>query len=126
MARKPRNKQPKHETPAEPVIPDRVEVDEVTEQKPAPTLQEFVQEQHGQMDQPQADVPNISWFKANFDTKSAAIRYCHEVLHMETKTIAKHLGIRYQMCRNVLKAVVKRGTNEPLIPKSERQKTNPL
>jgi hypothetical protein len=123
MARRPRKKSQAQEEPPPTVlaVQPSEEVDEVTEQQPE-TLETFVQETHGQMDKPQAGYPNIGWFKDNFETKSGAIRYAREVLNMDVKVISKHLGIRYQMVRNVVNARPKRGANEPLVPKSERLK----
>lgn len=54
---------------------------------------------------------SLGFLKANFKTKSAAIRYLHS-LGWETKRISKHLGLRYQQVRNVLTTALKRGPNE--------------
>lgn len=76
-----------------------------------PTMEEFIQEMHGQADQPQKDLPSLEWLKEKFQTKSAAIRYLIS-LGIEVKVIQKHLGVRYQHVRNVAKTPLKRGPNE--------------
>lgn len=76
-----------------------------------PTLEEFVKEMHGQADQPQDGLPSLDWLKSTFSTKSAVIRYLTSQ-GFDVKTIAKHLGMRYQHVRNVAKSELKRGPNE--------------
>jgi hypothetical protein len=66
------------------------------------------------------NLPPLEWLKRNFDTKSAAIRYLVSK-GIPTKIIAKHLGILYPHARNVSITPLKRGPNEPWIPKCERQ-----
>lgn len=62
-------------------------------------------------DSSEPKVPSLKFLKEHFQTKSAAIRYL-DSLNIPTKTIAKHLSIRYQHVRNVLKTDLKRGPNE--------------
>lgn len=76
-----------------------------------PTMEEFIQEMHGQADQPQEGIPSLEWLKSKFNTKSATIRYLINQGY-EVKEIAKHLGMRYQHVRNVAKTDLKRGPNE--------------
>jgi hypothetical protein len=57
------------------------------------------------------ELPSLEWLKATFSTKSAAIRYLRSQ-QFEVKTIAKHLGVRYQHVRNVSTQKLKRGPNE--------------
>lgn len=70
--------------------------------------------------EPQDGLPTLDWLKAQFKTKSAAIRYLHSDLGggHPPKVIAKHLGIRYQHARNVCTTLLKRGPNEDWRPKN--------
>lgn len=81
------------------------------------TLEQFLHDIHGTSSQenlPENEgIPSLQFLKEHFKTKSAAIRYLHE-LGFPVKVIAKHLNIRYQHARNVLKTELKRGPNEPL------------
>lgn len=63
-------------------------------------------------------LPSNDWLKSQFQTKSAAIRYLFHLGH-KPKVIARHLGIRYQMARNVCLTPLKRGPNESWHPKAE-------
>lgn len=56
-------------------------------------------------------LPNLAWLKETFKTSSAQIRYLHEQGH-SVNAIHKHLGLRYQHVRNVLKGELKRGPHE--------------
>lgn len=74
----------------------------------------------------QQGLPNLETLKQMFKTKSAAIRYLHnlgpEIGYPQgtpAKLIAKHLGIRPQHARNVILAPLKRGPNEDWRPKTE-------
>lgn len=112
-----------------------VEAAEVQEERAKePTLQEFVNEMHGEhtASEPQDGMPTIEWLQDQFKTKSAIIRYLTNQ-GFEVKRIAKHLGMRYQHVRNVATATLKRGPNEdwrkPLlegttIPDAKDFKTN--
>src|SRR5688572_6315099 len=64
--------------------------------------------------QQQSDLPSVDWLKQQFQTKSAAIRYLYNLDPQTSQVakIAKHLGIKYQHARNVIKTVPKRGANE--------------
>lgn len=93
---------------------DLAEALEVREAKAVePTLQEFVNEMHGEhsASQPQDGLPSIEWLQDQFKTKSAIIRYLTNQQH-SVKVIAKHLGMRYQHVRNVATSTLKRGPNE--------------
>lgn len=57
------------------------------------------------------ELPSLAWIQYTFKTKSAAIRYLLD-RGIAVKEIAKHLGIRYQHVRNVMKTPLKRGPNE--------------
>lgn len=81
--------------------------------QPEQTLDEFL----GEMFQTtktgeENGLPSLDWLKQQFKTKSAAIRYLHQQGH-PVVVIHKHLGIKYQHARNVLKTELKRGPNEP-------------
>ena len=91
-----------------------------------PTLEEFVRELHGDTPTGQANgMPSLDKLKAMFKTKSAAIRYLSLSEQdggpkggpFDVKDIAKHLGIRYQMVRNIRTNPLKRGPNEDYKPK---------
>lgn len=96
---------------------------EQQEEPKIPTLEEHIKEIHGQADVPQNGLPPLDWIKAQFQTKSAAIRYLVNQ-GFETKLIAKHLGVRYQMVRNVKVNPLKRGPNESWLPKNDPPKDN--
>jgi hypothetical protein len=75
--------------------------------------------------QPQQGLPSLDELKKMFKTKSAAIRYLHnigpEIGYPEgtpPRIISKHLGIRPQHARNVITNPLKRGPNEDWRPKS--------
>jgi hypothetical protein len=57
-------------------------------------------------------LPALDVLKEKFKTKSAVIRHLHIDHGAKVKVIAKHLGLRYQHVRNVLKTELKRGPNE--------------
>lgn len=85
--------------------------------------EEFVKEFFGNANDQEPQVgddgkplPSLEWLKANYRTKSAAIRYLFNLGH-KPKTIAKHLGILYQHARNVCITPLKRGPNEDWRPK---------
>lgn len=94
---------------------------QLDEQVEMPSLAEHIKELHGQPDLPQNGLPPLDWLKSQFQTKSAAIRYLVSQGH-ETKLIAKHMGVRYQMVRNVKTNQLKRGPNESWMPKQEPPK----
>jgi hypothetical protein len=75
----------------------------------------------GSPHEPQDGLPSLDWLKAQFKTKSAAIRYLHSDLGGANapRVIAKHLGIRYQHARNVCLTPLKRGPNEDWRPKAQ-------
>lgn len=56
-------------------------------------------------------MPPLDWIKANFKTKSGAIRYLHQ-RGFSAQDISKHLGIKYQHAYNVCNQHLKRGPNE--------------
>lgn len=68
--------------------------------------------------QDQEGLPPLDWLKSKFRTKSAAIRYLVNQ-KVPIKTIAAHLGIRYQHARNVATQQLKRGPNESWQPKPD-------
>lgn len=79
---------------------------------PEETLDEFL----GDMFQTTATgeeggMPTLRWLKEHFKTKSAIIRHLHDK-GFSVNQIRKHLDIRYQHVRNVLKTNLKRGPNE--------------
>ena len=78
------------------------------------TLSEFVQTMHEPNYSPigsEKGLPELSWIKEQFSTKSAAVRYLVNQGH-EVKDIAKHLNMKYQHVRNVATTTLKRGPNE--------------
>lgn len=79
----------------------------------AEMFQDTTQSDTGELGEPNQSQTQTSlgFLKANFKTKSAAIRYLHSQ-GWETKRISKHLGLRYQQVRNVLTTALKRGPNE--------------
>jgi hypothetical protein len=104
--------------------------EEETAQRREPTVEEFIQQMHGSTTAKVGDdgipyaengLPTLDWLKSQFVTKSAVIRYLVS-RNFETKVIAKHLGIRYQMVRNVKTNPLKRGPNESWLPKTEPSK----
>lgn len=115
-----RNRASKKSKEPEVIVTDEGE-EQVVQQEP--TLAEFVQQEHQEVVTADPNELNADWFKAEFDSKSAAIRYCKETLKWDVKKTSKQLGIRYQMVRNIWNNVPKRGANEPSIPKSERPQT---
>lgn len=94
---------------------------EQSEEPKTPTLEQHIAELHGQPDVPQNGLPPLDWLKSQFQTKSAAIRYLVNQGH-PVKLIAKHMGVRYQMVRNVKTNPLKRGPNESWMPKQEPPK----
>ncbi len=93
---------------------DLAEALEIREEKAKePTLQEFVNEMHGEHSAsvPQDGMPTVEWLQDTFQTKSAIIRYLTSQGYV-VKVIAKHLGMRYQHVRNVATSTLKRGPNE--------------
>ena len=77
------------------------------------SLGEFIDELHGTntLAQPIDGMPSVEWLQSQFQTKSAIIRYLVSQDH-PIKSIARHLGMRYQHVRNVAKSELKRGPNE--------------
>lgn len=77
------------------------------------SLGEFIDELHGtnSLAQPIDGLPSEVWLKSQFKTKSATIRYLVSQGH-PIKSIARHLGMKYQHVRNVAKSELKRGPNE--------------
>lgn len=55
--------------------------------------------------------PSLAYISEHFKTKSAAIRWMHDQ-KFSVNEISKHLGLRYQHVRNVLKNELKRGPHE--------------
>ena len=100
--------------------PKQVE-EETTNDGNTPSLEDHIKALHGQPDQPQDGLPSLEWLKSQFNTKSACIRYLVSK-GFETKAIAKHMGVRYQMVRNVKTNPLKRGPNESWLPKQEPPK----
>lgn len=77
------------------------------------SLGEFIDELHGSnsLAQPVDGLPSVEWLQGQFQTKSAVIRYLVSLGH-PIKSIARHLGMKYQHVRNVAKSELKRGPNE--------------
>lgn len=77
------------------------------------SLGEFINEAHGDnsLAQPVDGLPSVEYLQATFQTKSATIRYLVSQ-NFPIKSIARHLGMRYQHVRNVAKSDLKRGPNE--------------
>lgn len=97
------------------------ELEEEERPKDEPTLQEFIQQVHGTSPVGESSgMPSLVELKALFQTKSACIRYLASNRcpggPFPTKDIAKHLGLRYQMVRNVITNPLKRGPNENWVP----------
>jgi len=95
--------------------------------EPVLTPEEFAREFFGDANVEGPDneygMPNRSWLKEQFKTKSAAIRFLINK-GFKVKDIAKHLDIKYQHVRNVATGKLKRGPNEDWRPKSEREGSN--
>lgn len=94
----------------------QIPVDEVSEQVPEETLNDFLGTMFNEsiVSLTNKDgLESASSIQSKFKTKSAQIRYCFQELHMSVNQISKHLHIRYQMVRNVLLNQLKRGPNEP-------------
>lgn len=95
-------------------LPKALTAEQLDQEEPnpfEPTLEEFIQDLHGDLSQPQDGMPSERWLKEHFSTTSARIRFLVNQ-GFEVKRIAKHLGIRYQQARNVAKTPLKRGPNE--------------
>lgn len=75
------------------------------------SLEGFIKDLHGDLDQPQDGMPNMGWLKDQFQTKSAIIRWL-TFRGYSVSQIAKHTGWRYQMVRNIVNNPMKRGPNE--------------
>jgi hypothetical protein len=101
-----------------PIRPDESSVEEVYDQL---TPEEFAKRFFGDGSprEAQEGLPSLEYLKSQYKTKSAAIRYLHNLGH-PPKIIAKHLGIRYQHARNVCITPLKRGPNEDWRPKKEK------
>lgn len=89
---------------------------EVDEVEPGETLDEFLRENlrtsEIEVRAPgPGGLPSLAFLQAHFKTKSASIRYMNTLGH-KPAVIAKHLGFRYQMVRNILTNQLKRGPNE--------------
>lgn len=107
MATKPRKSRqtPRRNDPTMPMGPNGNELVE--------SLDDFVRDMHGTTPTGEAGgLPSLLALKEKFKTKSAAIRHLHIDHNASVKDIAKHLGLRYQHVRNVLKTELKRGPNE--------------
>lgn len=106
MARKPKTQ--KYD--AEQLAPDELKA--LREGQPQ-SLGEFIDEAHGEntLAQPVDGLPSVEQLQQTFQTKSATIRYLVSQGH-PIKSIARHLGMRYQHVRNVAKSELKRGPNE--------------
>ena len=82
-------------------------------EKDSETLEDFLHQMHETSSVSTIEgMPSLEWIKANFKTKSAAIRYLGHTLGFDPKTIAHHLDINYQHAYNVLHQQLKRGPNE--------------
>lgn len=101
----------------------QAELDQEEGKATEPTLEQFIQGLHGESTQNALDprLPTMEWIKANYKTKSAAIRYLVS-LGIPVKVIAKFLDIKYQHARNVATSELKRGPNEDWRPKQEQPK----
>lgn len=96
-----------------PIPTDDDGVDVVGGVPPDHTLDSFVQEMFGESPKTsESGLPSFGALKQQFKTKSAIIRHLAEHHNLDVKTIAAHTGFRYQMVRNVLTNVLKRGPNE--------------
>lgn len=102
-------------------LPKSLEEDrEILEgQSPEEFVAEFFgssNKQEPQVGEDGTPLPSLEWLKANYKTKSAAIRYLFHLGH-QPLAISKHLGILYQHARNVCLTPLKRGPNEDWRPK---------
>ena len=113
----------------EPIDPDDEDL-EAKRKARALSLEAFIEDTFGEAPQAPDDpnaLPSVAWIKANFKTKSAAIR--HLVSRgFPVKTIARHLQLKYQHVRNVSTQTLKRGPNEDwrYDPNKHLNKINPL
>ena len=91
----------------------QTEADDEERKASEPSLEEFVNELHGEgtTAQPDSSMPSREWLQDTFSTKSAIIRYLINQGHT-VNAITKHLGLRYQHVRNVATGNLKRGPNE--------------
>lgn len=91
----------------------QAEEDQKAQVATEPTLEQFVNELHGEGTTAVAQdgFPTREWLQDTFKTKSAIIRYLVNQ-GFAVKDIAKHLGMRYQHVRNVSTNPLKRGPNE--------------
>jgi hypothetical protein len=114
----PNQRRRSNETPApdEPFDPEVTEGGVPPQEEPQ-TLQEFLAETFGEDAPPPAGppteggLPSLGWLKAQFKTKSAAIRYLVSKGHAVGE-IAKLMSVKYQHVRNVKTTQLKRGPNE--------------
>jgi hypothetical protein len=92
--------------------------EDASETEEAQSPEDFVREMFGSTEpiERQDGLPTLEWLKAEYTTKSAAIRYLTSLGH-PVRLIAKHLGLRYQHVRNVATSELKRGPNEDWRPK---------
>lgn len=110
MARKKRPTNKTQQVDADQLAPDEAKA--LREGQPQ-SLGEFINEAHGDntLAQPVDGLPSVEQLQQTFQTKSAVIRYLVSQGH-PIKSIARHLGMRYQHVRNVAKSELKRGPNE--------------
>jgi len=89
-------------------------------------VEDFIKDMFGgdAMAKDQDGLPPLDWLKSKFRTKSAAIRYLVNQ-KVPIKTIARHLGIKYQHARNVATQQLKRGPNEDWHPKPDAVEGDP-
>jgi hypothetical protein len=120
MARKKRGQEQDHDI--EHLAPDELKA--LREGQPQ-SLGEFIDEAHGSntLAQPIDGLPSADWLQSQFRTKSAVIRYLVSQGH-PIKSIARHLGMKYQHVRNVAKNELKRGPNEDWRKPYLQTKTN--
>jgi hypothetical protein len=135
----PQRRPTRHDSYDEPFDPEVTEGGVPHSDSP-PSLQEFLAETFGEdapapppagatageLQPSEGDgtgLPSLGWIKANYKTKSAAIRFLvsrtddnGNPLH-KVADIANLLGVKYQHVRNVKVTPLKRGPNEPWDPK---------
>lgn len=93
------------------------DIDEITEQSAEEFAKDFFPDGSAQ---PQNGMPSLESLKQTYKTKSACIRYLIN-RGFKVNEIAKHLGCRYQMVRNVATTILKRGPNEDWRAPADRQ-----
>ena len=94
---------------------DTTESDETVKRGPfdEPTIEDFLANNHSDVEIiTKEGWPPLAFLKKHFQTKSAVIRYLTLIRGFADKDVAKYLGIRQQMVRNVRTKYIKRGANE--------------